>query len=133
MPLNSFGTGSERRAAAIASVAPQVLFCDGERLQRLEPELAALGCHVVVAGAPNDESRGLLGFDAVSVARRTARQPVTVQPDEPCAAVHLGRVGATQRPLRSSHHAVCQAIFSIDFIGCPCPGMTPRACGGWPR
>ena len=125
VPLNSFGTGSELRAA-IASVAPRVLFCDGERLQRLEPELAALGCHVVVAGAPNDESRGLLGFDAVSSPGGPARQPVTVQPDDP--ALLLFTSGASTRPkaVQSSHRAVCQAVFNIDFIGA-LSGMTSPA------
>lgn len=125
VPLNSFGTGSELRAA-IASVAPRVLFCDGERLQRLEPELAALGCHVVVAGAPNDESRGLLGFDAVSSPGGPARQPVTVQPDDPALLLFTSGASARPKAVQSSHRAVCQAVFNIDFIGA-LSGMTSPA------
>ena len=126
VPLNSFGTGAELRAA-IDGIQPRVLFCDSERLQRLEPDLAALGCHVVVAGAPNDEARGLLGFDAVSAPGGPARQPVALQPDDPALLLFTSGASARPKAVQSSHRAVCQAIFNIDFIGALSGMTSPKA------
>ena len=126
VPVNSFGTGAELRAA-IESVQPRVLFCDVERLQRLEPDLAALGCHVVVAGAPTDEARGLLGFDAVSAPGGPMRQPWAPQPDDPALLLFTSGASARPKAVLSSHRAVCQAIFNIDFIGALSGMTSPKA------
>ena len=121
-PLNSFGTGSELRAV-IEFIQPKMLFCDVERLQRLESDLPALGCRTVVTGVPNDEVRGLLGFDAVASPGGPALQQLTAQPDDPALLLFTSGASARPKAVQSSHRAVCQAIFNIDFIGA-LSGMT---------
>lgn len=126
VPINSFGTGPELRGA-IEAVTPRVLFCDMERLQRLEPDLASLGCHVVVAGAPGDKARGLLGFDAVAAPGGPARKPVAVQPEQPALLLFTSGASARPKAVLSSHRAVCQAIVNIDFIGALSGMTSPKA------
>jgi len=126
VPINSFGTGPELRSA-IETVTPRVLFCDVDRLKRLEPDLAALGCHVVVVGAPSDPQRGLLGFDELAAAGGPARKPVQVRPDD--AALLLFTSGASAKPkaVLSSQRAVCQSIFNVDYIGAVSAMTSPKA------
>ncbi len=125
-PLNSFGTGAELRSA-IETVTPRVLFCDLDRLKRLEPDLASLGCHVVVVGAPTDKDRGLLGFDELSAPGGPERKPVQVQPDDPALLLFTSGASTKPKAVQSSHRAVCQSIVNVDFIGAVSAMTSPKA------
>jgi len=94
-PINSFGTGAELRSA-IETVTPRVLFCDPDRLKRLEPDLASLGCHIVVVDTATDKARGLLGFDEMAAAGGPERKPVALKPEDP--ALLLFTSGASTKP-----------------------------------
>lgn len=122
VPLNSFGLREELRAA-LADVSPRVLFCDVDRLRRLEPDLQDLGCHIVVCDAEPAAASGLLSYRAVTAPGGPAAKPVALRPDDP--ALVLFTSGATSRPkgALSTQRAVCQALMNIDFIGA-LSGMT---------
>jgi len=125
-PLNSFGTGDELRAA-IATVAPSLLFLDADRLSRLEPDLAGLRGRTVLADAEPAAGSGVLSFSAAASPGGPARSAVTPAPDDP--ALLLFTSGASTRPkaVLSTHRAVCQALFNIDFIGALSGMTSPKA------
>jgi long-chain acyl-CoA synthetase len=125
-PLNSFGLRDELRGA-IAEVSPRVLVCDDERLDRLAPDLATLGCHVVNVGRVPDPASGVLAWAPLVAPGGPARQPVTRQPED--AALLVFTSGSTSRPkaVLSSHRAVAQALMNIDFIGALSGMSSPQA------
>ena len=125
-PVNSFGLRDELRGA-LAEVSPKVLFCDDERLDRLAPDLATLGCHVVNVGRSPDPRSGVLAWAPLVAPGGPACQPVIRQPDD--AALLVFTSGSTSRPkaVQSSQRAVAQALMNIDFIGALSGMTSPQA------
>jgi long-chain acyl-CoA synthetase len=125
-PLNSFGTGDELRAA-LAMVGPSLIFVDADRLQRLEPDLAGLAGRTVLADAEPAPGSDVLSFARLVAPGGPARIPALPGPDDP--ALLLFTSGASTRPkaVLSTHRAVCQALFNIDFIGALSGMTSPKA------
>ncbi|HOL36349.1 MAG: acyl--CoA ligase [Proteobacteria bacterium] len=125
-PINSFGTGAELRSA-IETVTPRVLFCDPDRLKRLEPDLASLGCHIVVVDTATDKARGLLGFDEMAAAGGPERKPVALKPEDPALLLFTSGASTKPKAVLSSQRAVCQAIVNVDYIGAVSAMTSPKA------
>jgi long-chain acyl-CoA synthetase len=126
-PLNSFGLGEELRAA-LDDLQADVLVCDTDRLQRIDPAYLSTSMPVVLVG-PALEQAGAptLGYDDV-IARPVGELPeVTPAPDDP--ALILFTSGATSRAkaVVSSQRAVCQALFNIDYISAMSAMTSPEA------
>jgi acyl-CoA synthetase (AMP-forming)/AMP-acid ligase II len=126
-PLNSFGLGEELRAA-LDDLQADVLVCDTDRLQRIDPAYLSTSMPVVLVG-PALEQAGApaLGYDEV-IARPVGELPeVTPAPDDP--ALILFTSGATSRAkaVVSSQRAVCQALFNIDYISAMSAMTSPEA------
>lgn len=127
-PLNSFGLGEELHDA-LAMVEPAALICDIERHDRLGGDTRVAGCRIVCVGASGsgDTPGGVADYRSI-VGDPAPLQPLpAVGPDDP--ALILFTSGATSRPkgVLSSHRAVCQALFNIDFIGAFSGMTSPEA------
>lgn len=126
-PLNSFGLGEELRAA-LEDLQADVLVCDTDRLQRIDPAYLPASMPVVQVGPALDQSSAqTLGYDEV-IARPVGELPeVSPEPEDP--ALILFTSGATSRAkaVVSSQRAVCQALFNIDYISAMSAMTSPEA------
>lgn len=123
-PVNSFGLRAEL-VASLRDVAPRVVLCDGERLARIEDDLAQLDCIAVVVEGGATAPRVQRYEDLVAAPAR-APHAVQVQPRDP--ALILFTSGATSRAkgVLSSQRAVCQALFNIDYVGAVAAMASPQ-------
>ena len=121
-PLNSFGLREELHAA-LADLAPKVLFCDPERHARVAGDGAPDCVMVVTDSAP----AGSESYAALAAQPAEAPPLANVGPDDP--ALILFTSGATSRAkgVLSTQRAVCQALFNIDFIGAVSGMSSPEA------
>lgn len=126
-PLNSFGLGEELRDA-LDGLEAAVLACDTDRLARIEVSAIDAGTRILVVGPPPD-----IGADRCHAYDDVISRPVGAlpelnpQPDDP--ALILFTSGATSRAkaVVSSHRAVCQALFNIDYISAVSVMTSPEA------
>lgn len=121
-PLNSFGLADEL-SAALADVAPRVVLLDEERLARLAGTQALLDTRAIVAGQGPDA----LAFEAMVRPGGPARQMVAVSPDDPALILYTSGASSRAKGVLSTHRAVCQALFNIDFIGAFSAATSPQA------
>lgn len=122
VPLNSFGLKSELMSN-IEDTNPSWLICDADRYQRVRDSVQSTTLKVLVV----DEVVGGLDWSALTAPEHTGFDAPGVGQDD--TAVILFTSGATSRAkgVESSHRAVCQAIFNIDFIGAVAAMTSPDA------
>lgn len=112
VPLNSFGLQQELMSN-IEDTNPSILICDEDRYQRVQEVLPHSGLKTIVV----DGQGGDVDWQALLAANHVALDTPVLQPQD--SALILFTSGATSRAkgVESTHQAVCQAIFNIDFIG----------------
>ncbi|WP_010324635.1 class I adenylate-forming enzyme family protein [Marinobacterium stanieri] len=126
-PLNSFGLGEELRDA-LDSLDAAVLACDTDRLERIEAGTVDANTRILLVGPSPETGAGRCQrFDEVVVRPVGALPEVTPDPEDP--ALILFTSGATSRAkaVVSSHRAVCQALFNIDYISAVSAMTSPQA------
>lgn len=126
-PLNSFGLGEELRDA-LDSLDAAVLACDTDRLERIEAGTVDANTRILLVGPSPETGAGRCQrFDEVVVRPVGALPDVTPDPEDP--ALILFTSGATSRAkaVVSSHRAVCQALFNIDYISAMSAMTSPQA------
>ncbi|WP_314972473.1 class I adenylate-forming enzyme family protein [Comamonas testosteroni] len=122
VPLNSFGLSSELMAN-LEDTRPVMLICDADRHARISQAIAQTAIKtVVVDGEGGDISWAELiagGHDGFVSPQLSADEPALI----------LFTSGATSRAkgVESTHRAVCQGIFNIDFIGAVAAMTSPDA------
>ncbi|MGB6097188.1 MAG: class I adenylate-forming enzyme family protein [Comamonas thiooxydans] len=122
VPLNSFGLSSELMAN-LEDTRPVMLICDADRHARISQAIAQTAIKtVVVDGEGSDISWSELtagGHDGFVSPQLSADEPALI----------LFTSGATSRAkgVESTHRAVCQGIFNIDFIGAVAAMTSPDA------
>ncbi len=124
-PLNSFGLGEELHAA-LGDVEPRVFACDTERLARIGGETRVAGCRILCVGE-SEMPAGVTDYRIVATRAAEPASSPALAPDDP--ALILFTSGATSRAkgVLSSHRAVCQALFNIDYIGALSGMTSPEA------
>ena len=122
VPLNSFGLTSELMSN-IEDTTPAWLICDNDRYERVKGALAGSALKVVVV----DGEGGDIAWSALVADGHDGWDAPSLQPDD--TALILFTSGATSRAkgVESTHRAVCQAVFNIDFIGAVAAITSPDA------
>lgn len=122
VPLNSFGLADEL-GAAVADVTPVVALLDAERHARLAGSAAMAAVRAVVVDAP----AGVIDFAAWCAPGGPVATPATPQPDDPALILSTSGASSRAKGVLSTHRAVCQALFNIDFIGAFSVATSPQA------
>ena len=122
VPLNSFGLTSELMSN-IEDTTPEWLICDNDRYERVKDALAGTALKVVVV----DGEGGDIAWSSLVADGHDGWDAPSLQPDD--TALILFTSGATSRAkgVESTHRAVCQAVFNIDFIGAVAAITSPDA------
>lgn len=122
VPLNSFGLTSELMSN-IEDTTPAWLICDNDRYERVKGALAGSALKVVVV----DGEGGDIAWSALVADGHDGWDAPSLQPDD--TSLILFTSGATSRAkgVESTHRAVCQAVFNIDFIGAVAAITSPDA------
>lgn len=117
-PLNSFGLRDELRAQ-LSDLRPRLLVCDEERQARVHaaPELQ----DVVTLVVGDSDWQRMVSPGA------PALKPVQVQADDAALILHTSGASSRAKGVVSTHRAVCQAMFNIDFIGAFSAATSPVA------
>jgi long-chain acyl-CoA synthetase len=142
VPLNSYGL-HEELSAALRLTTPRVLVADTQRLLRLGSALPALVSAVVEVqerdhGAATMPDRTGLRPDVqtyemavLSAPGGPAAHPPAPAPQDPALILFTSGATSEAKGVLSSHRAVCQALFNIDFIGAVSAMTSPEAIAGF--
>ncbi|MFN2378139.1 MAG: class I adenylate-forming enzyme family protein [Candidatus Binatia bacterium] len=139
VPLNAWWTGTEL-VYGLQDSGSTVLFCDGERLDRLVPEMGQLpGLRLVVA---RDE-RGALAagaehFDAFlgEVPADAALPSVDIEPEDDATIFYTSGTTGHPKGVLGSHRNICGNLLSLRFANMRAAlrgavaGSKPPAPGG---
>jgi long-chain acyl-CoA synthetase len=141
VPLNSYGLHDEL-AAALRLTTPRVLVADTPRLQRLAASVAGLVAQVVevpeesmppaeptLSAQPQAAGVHLLG-PLLAPGGPVAQVPAP-RPEDPALILFTSGATSEAKGVVSSHRAVCQAMFNIDFIGAISAMTSPQAIAGF--
>lgn len=122
VPINSFGLTSELMSN-LEDTTPTWLICDVDRFERVKQTIGATGIKVTVV----DGEEGDVAWSSLVASGHGGWDAPVLQADD--TALILFTSGATSRAkgVESTHRAVCQAIFNIDYIGAVAAMTSPDA------
>lgn len=129
VPLNSYGLHDEL-ASALKLTTPRVLVADTLRLQRLGSTATTLVAHVVVVESI-EQATALHTLEALTAPGGPAAKAPTPRPEDPALILFTSGATSEAKGVVSSHRAVCQALFNIDFIGAVSAMTSPQAMAGF--
>ncbi|TMM46496.1 class I adenylate-forming enzyme family protein [Colwellia ponticola] len=118
-PLNSFGLAQEL-LSALTAIKPKLLICDSARWQRINQSEAWSSETLVLNDSASSSFVNQPTVTDLSVALHHQAIPLELpQIEDTDPALVLFTSGATSvaKAVFSSHLAVCQALYNIDFIG----------------
>lgn len=124
-PLNSFSQGEELRAA-LDDLQPALLICDTDRLLRLECDTGIEGCKIVVVGQlplPEATATAATAYEDAVAEPAQPLPPLDLNADDTALILFTSGASSRAKAVVSSHRAVCQALYNIDYIGA-LAGMT---------
>ena len=123
-PLNSYGLHDELMANLV-DLQPKLLICDPERFARVQNDLAALSCKAMVVDGTAQQ--GDASWQAMTSVSTTAYQTPELLSTDPALVLFTSGASSQAKAVLSSHMAVCQALFNIDFIGAISAMTSPKA------
>jgi long-chain acyl-CoA synthetase len=130
VPLNSYGLHDEL-AAALRLTAPRVLVADTTRLQRLGSTSATLVAHVVEVRESSELAASPHTLEVLTAPGGPVAHAPSPSPEDPALILFTSGATSEAKGVVSSHHAVCQALFNIDFIGAISAMTSPQAMAGF--
>lgn len=138
VPVNAFGTGAEL-GFAIADADARVVVADGERLERLAIEPAALADRTVIGTrlddrkGRNDLPPGVVPF-APLIDHPMEAPIVDIDPDDPATIFYTSGTSARPKGVLGTHRNICTNLVSMMFSAArsalrdgsaPAPGDPP--------
>jgi len=130
VPLNSWGLRDELQYA-LQDSGSRLLLCDEARLETLREDLAREQHQTIVVGsqaAPLPEYclryEDLIGAPAMPLAA------VAIDPDVPALILYTSGTTSRAKGAVSSHRAICQALFALEFQGAFCAMSSPERIAG---
>lgn len=122
VPINSFGLTSELMSN-IDDTTPSWLICDADRHARVKDAIKGRKPKTVVVDGEGGDASWL----ELTAGGHDGWEAPELQPDD--TALILFTSGATSRAkgVESTHRAVCQAVFNIDYIGALAAMTSPDA------
>ena len=130
VPLNSYGLHDEL-AAALRLTTPRVLVADTTRLQRLGSTSATLVAHVVEVRESSELAASPHTLEVLTAPGGPVAHAPSPSPEDPALILFTSGATSEAKGVVSSHHAVCQALFNIDFIGAISAMTSPQAMAGF--
>ncbi len=116
VPLNGWWTGNEL-AYGLSDAGARVLFADGDRVKRLEPELPSLGLQSVVVTEHDAPGRGQTPLDDLILAGDPGPLPaVTVEPEDPATILYTGGTTGQPKGALGSHRSVAGGVLGLAFM-----------------
>jgi long-chain acyl-CoA synthetase len=118
-PLNSFGLRDEL-CTNLRDLTPSWLLCDADRHARVADDLAGLACRAIVVDAPcatGERPDAEPDWAAMIAPGGPAFVPPSLQPGDSALILFTSGASSQAKGVLSSHRAVCQALFNIDYIG----------------
>jgi long-chain acyl-CoA synthetase len=130
VPLNSYGLHDEL-AAALRLTTPRVLVADTTRLQRLGSTSATLVAHVVEVCESSELAASPHTLEVLTAPGGPVAHAPSQSPEDPALILFTSGATSEAKGVVSSHRAVCQALFNIDFIGAVSAMTSPQAMAGF--
>lgn len=118
-PLNSFGLRDEL-CTNLRDLTPSWLLCDADRHVRVADDLAGLACRAIVVDASRatgERSDAGPDWAAMIAPGGPTFVPPSLQPGDSALILFTSGASSQAKGVLSSHRAVCQALFNIDYIG----------------
>ncbi|MCX2900562.1 class I adenylate-forming enzyme family protein [Pseudomonas mandelii] len=130
VPLNSWGLRDELQYA-LQDSGSRLLLCDEARLETLREDLAREQHPTIVVGsqaAPLPEY--CLRYEDLIGAPATPLAAVAIDPDVPALILYTSGTTSRAKGAVSSHRAICQALFALEFQGAFCAMSSPERIAG---
>ena len=130
VPLNSWGLRDELQYA-LQDSGSRLLLCDEARLETLREDLAREQHPTIVVGsqaAPLPEY--CLRYEDLIGAPATPFAAVAIDPDVPALILYTSGTTSRAKGAVSSHRAICQALFALEFQGAFCAMSSPERIAG---
>jgi acyl-CoA synthetase (AMP-forming)/AMP-acid ligase II len=126
VPLNSWGLRDELQYA-LQDSGSRLLVCDEARLETLREDLGRERRATIVVGSEN----GLLPdhclrFEALIGTPALPLPTPEIDPDAPALILYTSGTTSRAKGAVSSHRAICQALFALDFQGAFCAMSSPE-------
>lgn len=113
VPLNSWGT-EEELLYALNDAQASVLVCDLQRLNSVAARASAELKTIVVDAA---DPRADYHWESLLKAALRPMQLAAVNPDDPALLLYTSGTSSRAKGVLSSHRAVAQALYSLEFQG----------------
>ncbi|MGE8064325.1 class I adenylate-forming enzyme family protein [Pseudomonas sp. NPDC089569] len=129
VPLNSWGLRDELQHA-LQDSGSRLLLCDEARLHTLHADLAREQRATIVVGAqPATLPEYCLRYEDLIDAPALPVPVLDIDPDAPALILYTSGTTSRAKGAVSSHRAICQALFALDFQGAFCAMSSPERIG----
>ena len=129
VPLNSWGLRDELQYALQDSDS-RLLVCDEARLNTLHEDLAREQRGTIVVGAQETAfPEYCLRFEDLINAPILPAPTLEIDPDAPALILYTSGTTSRAKGAVSSHRAICQALYALDFQGAFCAMSSPERIG----